>query len=73
MQDNTNRKTMGEAPTEGKGRNLQEYYRKSHELQVSGRELWHLTQSYEANEKEWAKGDETIEEGREKAYNKTCA
>ena len=34
------RKTMEEVPTEGMGRNLQEeYYRKSHELQASGREL----------------------------------
>ena len=44
----------------------------SHELQASGRELWHFTHNYEANRKEWAEVDEAIGEGREKRYHKNC-
>ena len=67
------RKTMEEVPTEGMDRNLQDDYRKSHELQGSGRGLWHFTHSYEANQKEWAKVDKAMGEGREKGYIKNCA
>ena len=51
---------MEEAPNEEKGRNLQEDYKKSHELQASGRELLHFTHIYEANKREWARVDEAI-------------